>query len=160
LGAVIGAHGAKGEVRVRTFTHNPEDLGAYGPLATDDGRYLSIAALRDGKPGEVIVLFKEIADRTAAEALKGRQLSVPRSALPAPDQDEFYHADLIGLAVEDEDNAPIGRVRALHNFGAGDVMEIETSSGATEFIPFNSSVVLKVEIPTRIVIAPPAYEES
>ena len=160
LGAVIGAHGTKGEVRVKTFTLNPEDLGAYGPLATDDGRHVSVASLRAGRPGEVVVRFDGVADRNAAEALKGRQLSVARSALPAPEADEFYHADLIGLAVEDKDNAPIGRLRALHNFGAGDVMEIETSSGATEFIPFNSSVVLKVEIPTRIVIAPPAYEES
>ena len=160
LGAVIGAHGTKGEVRVKTFTLNAEDVGAYGPLATDDGRSLSVASLRAGKPGEAIVLFREVADRNAAEALKGRQLSVLRSALPAPDADEFYHADLIGLAVEDKDNVAIGRLRALHNFGAGDVMEIETSSGATEFIPFNSSVVLKVEIPTRIVIDPPAYEEA
>ena len=160
LGAVIGAHGTKGEVRVKTFTRSPEDLGAYGPLATDDGRQLSVASLRTGKPGEAIVLFREVADRNAAEALKGRQLSVARSALPAPEADEFYHADLIGLAVEDKDNVAIGRLRALHNFGAGDVMEIETSTGATEFIPFNSSVVLKVELPTRIVIEPPAYEES
>lgn len=160
LGAVIGAHGTKGEVRVKTFTLNPEDLGAYGPLATDDGRYLSVASLRAGKPGEVVVRFNGIVDRNAAEALKGRQLSVARSALPAPDEDEFYHADLIGLAVEDKDNAPLGRVRALHNFGAGDVMEIETSAGATEFIPFNASTVLKVELTKRIVIEPPSYEES
>ena len=159
LGAVIGAHGTKGEVRVKTFTLNPEDLGAYGPLATDDGRHLSVASLRAGKPGEAIVLFREVADRNAAEALKGRRLSVARTALPAPEADEFYHADLIGLAVEDKDNVAIGRLRALHNFGAGDVMEIETSTGATEFIPFNSSVVLKVELPTRIVIEPPGYEE-
>ena len=142
VGAVIGAHGTKGEVRVKTFTLKPEDLGAYGPLSTDDGRNLSIAALRAGKPGEVVVRFQEIADRNAAEALKGRQLSVPRAALPAPEADEFYHADLVGLAVEDKDQAPIGRVRGLHNFGAGDVMEIETLAGATEFIPFNSDVVL------------------
>ena len=160
LGAVIGAHGTKGEVRVKTFTLNPEDLGAYGPLATDDGRHLSVASLRAGRPGEVVVRFDGVADRNAAEALKGRQLSVARSALPAPDEDEFYHADLVGLAVEDKNHAPIGRVRALHNFGAGDVMEIETSAGATEFIPFNASTVLKVELTKRIVIEPPAYEES
>ena len=157
---MIGAHGTKGEVRVKTFTLNPESLGAYGPLSTDDGRQLSIASLRAGKPGEAIVLFGEIADRNAAEALKGRELSVARSALPAPEADEFYHADLIGLAVEDKDHAPLGHVRALHNFGAGDVMEIETPAGATEFIPFNANVVLKVELPTRIVVVPPAYEES
>jgi len=158
LGAVIGAHGIKGEVRVKTFTLTPDALGAYGPLTTDDGRRLLIGALRAGKPGEAVVRFDGVADRNAAEALKGRQLFVPREALPAPEEDEFYHADLVGLAVEDTSNTALGRVRALHNFGAGDVMEIETPSGATEFVPF--SVVLKVELPTRIVIEPPNYEEG
>ena len=82
-----------------------------------------------------------------------------RTALPAPEADEFYHADLVGLEVEDASSVSLGRIRALHNFGAGDVMEVETPAGATEFIPFNSAVVLKVELPTRIVIAPPRYEE-
>ncbi len=158
LGAVIGAHGIKGEVRVKTFTLAPDALGAYGPLTTDDGRSLSVNALRTSKPGEAVVRFDGVADRNAAEALKGRQLFVPRDALPAPEADEFYHADLIGLAVEDPSNIALGRVRALHNFGAGDVMEIETPTGATEFVPFNASVVLKVELPTRIVIEPPNYE--
>ena len=160
LGAVIAAHGTKGEVRVKTFTLAPDALGAYGPLTTDDGRALSIVTLRTGKPGEAIVRFEGIADRNAAEALRGWQLSVSRTALPVPDADEFYHADLIGLAVEDRAAVQLGRIRALHNFGAGDVMEIETSAGATEFIPFNAAVVLKVEIPNRIVIDPPDYEDS
>ena len=156
---MIAAHGTKGEVRVKTFTLAPDALGAYGPLTTDDGRALSIATLRTGRPGEAIVRFDGVADRNAAEALRGRQLSVPRTALPAPDADEFYHADLIGLQVEDASSVSLGRLRALHNFGAGDVMEIETPSGATEFIPFNSAVVRKVELPTRIVIDPPRHEE-
>jgi 16S rRNA processing protein RimM len=159
LGAVIGAHGIKGEVRVKTFTADPDALGAYGPLTTDDGRRLQVGALRVGKPGEAVVRFEGVADRNGAEALKGRQLFVPREALPAPEEGEFYHADLIGLAVEDSSNTALGRVRAMHNFGAGDVMEIETPSGEIEFIPFNASVVVKVELPNRIVIAPPGYEE-
>ena len=159
MGAVIAAHGTKGEVRVKTFTLAPDNLAAYGPLSTDDGRSLSVASLRTGKPGEAIVRFDGVGDRNAAEALRGCQLSVPRTALPAPDADEFYHADLVGLEVEDSASVSLGRIRALHNFGAGDVMEVETPAGATEFIPFNSDIVLKVEIPTRIVIAPPRYEE-
>ena len=157
---MIAAHGTKGEVRVKTFTLAPENLGAYGPLSTDDGRSLSIAGLRTGKPGEAIVRFDGVSDRDAAEALRGRQLSVPRAALPVPDKDEFYHTDLIGLQVEDSASAPLGRIRALHNFGAGDVMEVETPSGATEFIPFNSAIVRKVELPTRVVIDPPRFEEG
>jgi 16S rRNA processing protein RimM len=160
LGAVIGAHGITGEVRVKTFTADPDALGAYGPLTTNDGRRLAVVALRTSKPGEVVVRFDNVADRDAAEALKGRELFVPRDALPKPEADEFYHADLIGLAVEDLSNTALGRVRAMHNFGAGDMMEIETPSGETEFVPFNASVVKKVELPTRIVIEPPSYESS
>jgi 16S rRNA processing protein RimM len=160
LGAVIAAHGTKGEVRVKPFTLAPDALGAYGALQTDDGRSLSVASLRTGRPGEVIVQFDGVRDRNAADALKGRQLSVPREALPPPDKDEFYLADLIGLQVEDAASSPLGKIRALHNFGAGDVMEIETPSGTTEFIPFNSAVVRKVELPTRVVIDPPRYEEG
>jgi 16S rRNA processing protein RimM len=159
LGAVIAAHGTKGEVRVKTFTLNPENLGAYGPLTADDSRRLSISALRIAKPGEAIVRFDGISDRNAAEALKGAQLSVSREALPEPEADEFYHADLIGLAVEDAAHASLGKVRAIHNFGAGDLMEIETPTGATEFVPFTDDVIVRVELPTRIVIAPPRYEK-
>ena len=156
---MIAAHGTKGEVRVKTFTLSPDNLGAYGPLLTDDGRRLSVADLKCSKPGEAIVRFEEIGDRNAAEALKGRQLSGPRAALPDPQADEFYHADLIGLAVEDKTHASLGKVRAVHNFGAGDVIEIEKPGGGTEFIPFNSDIVLKIEIPTRIIVDPPRYEE-
>jgi 16S rRNA processing protein RimM len=126
----------------------------------DDGRRLAVVALRAGKPGEVVVRFDSVADRDAAEALKGRELFVSREALPAPDADEFYHTDLIGLAVQDSSSTALGRVRAMHNFGAGDMMEIETPSGDTEFIPFNASVVKKVELPTRIVIEPPSYDSA
>src|SRR5262245_41140030 len=160
LGAVIAAHGTKGEVRVKTFTLTPENVRAYGPLMTDDGRSLTIASLRATKPGEAVVHFDGISDRNAAEALRGAQLSVAREALPAPEADEFYHADLIGLPVEDVAHAALGTVRAIHNFGAGDVMEIQTPTGATEFVPFTDDIVVKVELPTRIVIAPPRNEDS
>jgi 16S rRNA processing protein RimM len=160
LGAIIGAHGTKGEVRVKTFTVAPENLGAYGPLITDDRRRLSVISLRSGKPNEVIVRFEGVTDRNAAEALRGRQLSVARAALPATEADEFYHADLIGVPVEDPAERSLGRVRAVHNFGAGDVLEIETAAGASEFVPFNADVVRKVELPARIVIDPPPAEEA
>ncbi len=136
LGAVIGAHGIKGEVKVKTFTAAPDALAAYGALHTDDGRTLSITAFRTGKAGRGDVRFEGIADRNAAEALKGTELSVSRTALPAPDEDEFYHADLIGLEVA-RSRRPCcwARYAALHNFGAGDVMEIETPDGRHRIHP-------------------------
>jgi 16S rRNA processing protein RimM len=160
LGAVIAAHGTKGEVRVKAFTSNPENLGAYGPLTLDDGRRLCVTALRIAKPGEIIVRFDGVSDRNAAEALTGSRLCVSREALPDPEADEFYHADLVGLAVEDQAHLPLGKVRAIHNFGAGDIMEIETTGGETEFVPFTDKVIVKVELPSRIVIVRPRYEGS
>ena len=157
---MIAAHGTKGEVRVKTFTLAPDNLGAYGPLMTEDGRSLSIAALRTVKPDEAVVRFGGVSDRNAAEALKGRQLSIPRSALPDPEAGEFYHADLIGLVVEDAGHTSLGTVRGIHNFGAGDMIEIETPAGETQFLPFNDRVIVKVELPHRIVVAAPAQDPS
>ena len=100
LGAVIAAHGIKGEVKVKTFTEAPENLDAYGALTTDDGRRLEVASLRPTKGDEAVARFKGIADRNAAESLKGQALYVPRDALPEPEPGEFYLADLIGLKAE------------------------------------------------------------
>jgi len=161
VGAVAGAHGIKGEVRVKTFTVDPASLGAYGPLATENGSRLQIAALRPGRNGESIVRFDGVSDRNAAEALRGAQLYVSRAALPEPEAGEFYYADLIGLRAEDAKGAVLGTVRALHNFGAGDVIEIEFTGGETEFIPFTDANVPLVDLVAgRIVIVPPQYDED
>ena len=156
LGAVIGAHGLKGEVRVKTFTSDPDALGAYGPLTTNDGRRLAVVALRAGKLGEVVVRFDSVADRDAAEALKGRELFVPRAALPKPEADEFYHADLIGLCAVTADGAEIGTVAAVHDFGAGDILELQPKAGgSTIMVPFTAAFVPSVDIAGgRIVVAP------
>jgi 16S rRNA processing protein RimM len=154
LGVVTAAHGIKGEVKVKTFTQSPESLGAYGPVSTEDGRQLEIAALRSSKPDEAIVRFAGIADRSAAETMKGRSLYVPREALPATEAGEFYYADLIGLRVEDPSGNPLGTVRGVHNFGAGDVVEIEFADGVTELIAFSDANVPAVDIAAgRMVIA-------
>jgi len=153
LGVVTAAHGIKGEVKVKTFTQSPKSLCDYGPVSTEDGRQLEITALRPFKPDEVIVRFAGIADRSAAESLKGRSLYVPRAALPATDAGEFYYADLIGLKAEDPSGNLLGTVRGMHNFGAGDVVEIEFADGTTEFIAFNDDGVPAVDIAAgRIVI--------
>jgi 16S rRNA processing protein RimM len=156
VGAVLGAHGIKGEIKVRTFTADPQAFGAYGPVATATGRILRVVSLRPLKDADVIVTFTGITDRTSAENLKGAELYVPRSALPAPAEGEFYHADLVGLAVEDESGAPIGRVRGVQNFGAGDLIEIEDGDGDLRFIPFTTDAVPVVDIAARrMVVRPP-----
>jgi 16S rRNA processing protein RimM len=156
LGVVLSAHGLKGEVKVKTFTDKPASLGAYGPLDAGDGRQFVIAALRPTKGDEALVQFKGISDRNGAESLKGQRLSVPRAALPEPEEDEFYLADLIGLGVEDSKGAALGTVKAIHNFGAGDVVEIEGPDGLAEFIPFSQEAVPVVDLKNkRIVVVLP-----
>jgi 16S rRNA processing protein RimM len=153
LGAVVAAHGIKGEVRVKTFTLAPESLGAYGPLTTGSGRTLSIASIRPMKQSEMIVAFAGVADRNQAESLKGEGLYVARAQLPELEAGEFYQADLIGLKVEDSGGKDIGVVRAIHNFGAGDLIEIERVGGESEFIPLSDESVTRVDIAGgRIVI--------
>jgi 16S rRNA processing protein RimM len=156
LGAVAGAHGIKGEVKVKIFTETPEGLGAYGPLTTESGRTLTIASLRGSKPGEAIVRFENVPDRNAAEGLRGEGLYVPRAALPEPEADEFYLADLIGLRAEDSAGNHFGVVSAVHNFGAGPVLEIALADGGSEFVPFADATVPIVDIAGgRIVVALP-----
>ncbi len=160
LGAVIGAHGIKGEVRVKTFTDDPSSLGAYGTLITGKERELRVDQVSASKPGEAIVWFGGIRDRNAAEALKGTQLFVPRSALPEPEPGEFYHADLVGLSAEDESGAPLGRVKAIHNFGAGDLIELEFAGGTTRFFLFSDDTVPVVEPGKRIVVRLPKDDDD
>jgi 16S rRNA processing protein RimM len=158
VGAVIGAHGIKGETKVRTFTSDPRAFGAYGPVATATGRILRIVSVRPLKEEDVIVTFAGVADRTSAESLKGTELYVQRSALPVPRDGEFYHADLVGLAVEDESGAQVGRVRGVQNFGAGDLIEIEDDEGDLRFIPFTTEAVPVVDIAAkRMVVIPPRH---
>ena len=161
LGVVTAAHGIKGEVKVKTFTQSPEGLGYYGPVSVEDGRQFEVAALRQSKPDEAVVRFSGIADRNAAETLKGLRLYVPRTALPATEAGEFYHADLVGLKVEDRSGNLLGTVCGVHNFGAGEIIEIEFSDGRTEFLAFSDANVPAVDIAAgRIVIAlPPDAEE-
>ncbi len=160
LGVVIGAQGLKGGVRVKTFTESPEKLAAYGPLHTKDGRALAVVSAKSGKDG-ALVMFKDISDRNVAEALKGTELYVKRSALPEIDAEEFYHADLVGLRAEDTEGRAMGVVRALHNFGAGDVIELMRDDGDEVFLPFTREVAQEIDIVNgRIVIAAPEEVEA
>ncbi|HEY3779127.1 MAG TPA: ribosome maturation factor RimM [Rhizomicrobium sp.] len=152
LGVVIGAQGLKGEVRVKTFTETPERIASYGPLRTVDGHVLEIAASRAAKTDTAVVRFKGIDDRTAAEALADARLFVPRSALSPAGEDEFYHSDLIGLRVQDSEGRMIGDIRAIHNFGAGDVIEIQRGEGGTLLLPFTKDFVPHINLAGRYVI--------
>ncbi|MCR4268765.1 ribosome maturation factor RimM [Nitratireductor sp. ZSWI3] len=145
--AVIGAaQGLRGEVKVKTFTGDPLALGDYGPLVTQDGRRFTVLQVRPAK-NLVVARLAEVTDRTAAEALNGTALFVARSALPADlDEEEYYHADLIGLAVVDETGARLGKVAALHNFGAGDILEIALSAGGAAMVPFSQAAVPEIDV--------------
>ncbi len=161
LGAVIGAHGIRGELKVKTFTETPENLAAYGPVETEDGRRFTIQDLRPTKGDEAVVSFAGIAGRNAAETFKGERLYVPREALPPPEEGEFYVEDLIGLEVEDTEGKPLGKIVGLHNFGAGEMIEIEAPSGERSYIPFNDDCVPEVDIEQgRVVASPPKFSDD
>ncbi len=144
--AVIGAaHGIRGEVRVKTFTGDPLALADYGPLYAKDGRAFEIAGIRPA--GTVVVVrFKGVDDRGAAEALAGTELSVDRSALPDEEEDEFYHADLVGLAVKDAAGAVLGKVVAVQNFGGGDILDLTLGTRKGVLIPFSKAAVPEVSV--------------
>src|SRR5512147_2832245 len=139
VGQIIGARGLKGELCVRSFTADPEAVAAYGPLATDSGKPALRLHIAGRKKSALIVRVDGIDDRSAAEALRGTGLYVDRAKLPPPAEDEFYHADLIGLIVESANDASrsVGEVAAVHDFGAGPLLEIEVSGSASPvLIPF------------------------
>ncbi len=156
LGIAGAPHGVKGELRVKSFTEDPLDLGAYGPLETEDGTRLEVESVRLGKE-VVVVRLKGVRDRDAAEALKGKKLFVPREKLPAPEEDdEFYHADLIGLAVVTSDGSPLGRVVAVPDYGAGPLLEIAPQGGgASVLLPFVKAHVPEIDLAGGKVIADP-----
>src|SRR5258708_4845958 len=160
--ARIGApHGVRGAVKLWTFTEDPMAVKQYGPLVTKDGaRKFEVATAREAK-GHLVATLKGIATREEAERLNGLELYVAREALPATDEDEYYHADLIGLAAVTTANEPLGRVVAIHNFGAGDIIEIARPQGTTMLLPFSNAVVPSVDLKGgRVVIELPAEIEG
>jgi len=157
LGQIGAAHGVRGEVRLRSFTSDPAAIADYGPLETEDGRVLEIEALRPAKD-HFVARLSGIGDRDAASALTNTKLYVPRERLPrTEDPDEFYHADLIGLAAVDLAGKTLGTVVAIHNFGAGDLIEVRPQTGgSTALVPFDLTHVPEVDIASgKIVVHPP-----
>jgi len=156
LGTIVGPHGVRGAVRVKCFTEDPMDIDAYGPLC-DAGarRHLELRVLGPAKAG-VLAKVAGVTDRDAAEALRGFDLHVPRAALPpVEDPEEFYHADLVGLAVEQADGTMLGRIVAVQDFGAGPLLEVRGDAGEL-LLPFTREVVPVIDLAAgRVQAVPP-----
>jgi 16S rRNA processing protein RimM len=154
VGAVAGGFGVHGEVRLKSFCAEPAAIAAYAPLLTEDGRSFGVKLLRP-IPGAFAARLTGVATREAAEALKGTRLYAPRDRLPPLPEDEFYHADLIGLAVFDAGGAPLGTVRAVLDHGAGDILEIARAGAPDLLLPFTRAAVPTVDLAARRIVADP-----
>jgi 16S rRNA processing protein RimM len=164
LGEIVVAHGIRGEVGIKTFTAEPEDIAAYGALTDKTGkRTFEISGVKMTAKG-IVARVKGVTDRTGAEALKGVGLYVDRDALPdaAEDDGEFYHADLVGLTAVDPEGLDIGTIVAVENFGAGDLLEIKrVGTTVTEFVPFTDECVPTVDISGgRVMVIMPTLIDS
>lgn len=156
VGAVAGAFGVRGEVRLKSFCGIPEDIADYNPLSLEDGREITVRLTGQIKNG-LSARLSGVGNKEAADALRGQRLYVPRDRLPHLPDDEYYHTDLIGLAVHDTGGAPLGKVTAVHNHGAGDLLEIKgpTAKGGV-LLPFTLAIVPTVDLRAgRIVADPP-----
>jgi 16S rRNA processing protein RimM len=153
LGQIGAAHGVRGEVRLHSFTSDPAAIADYGPLETEDGRVFEIETLRPAKD-HFVARLSGVGDRDAAAALTNAKLYVPRERLPETEAaDEFYHADLVGLAVHDPSGNDLGAVVAIHNFGAGDLIEVRPPNGGnTALVPFDTTHVPSVDVASRRLV--------
>ncbi|WP_199258611.1 ribosome maturation factor RimM [Paracoccus binzhouensis] len=161
VGAIAGAFGVRGEVRLKSFTSEPSDIAAYGPLWSEDGKRSFTVRLTRPVTGGLGARLSGVETREQAEALKGVTLWADRDRLPALPDDEFYHTDLIGLSVYDTGGKPIGKVRAIYDHGAGDILEI-TGAGRRQvlLLPFTRAFVPTVDIAAGRIIADPPEEEQ
>jgi 16S rRNA processing protein RimM len=151
VGAIAGAFGVRGEARIKSFCAEPDAIGDYGPLSSEAGQSYDVKITRPVKGGFAARL-SGVPTREAAESLKGTKLYAPRERLPALPEDEFYHTDLIGLEVVDTGGAALGKVRAIHDFGAGDVLDI-VGGPAPVMLPFTKAAVPTVDLAKGRLIA-------
>jgi len=155
IGAVASAHGVRGQFKVKPFTAMPRDVAAYGPVWAGD-RQLTLTVRGMTANGLVIVSAAEVTDRDAAQALRGTPLEVDRAALPDAADDELYHADLIGMSAETPDGRVLGRLVALHDFGAGEIAEVKPPRGPSLMLPFDPAFVPRIDVAAgRIILDPP-----
>ena len=161
VGVIAGAHGVRGLVKIKSFTADPANLTAYGPLTDASGARRYQVVVTGRAKGVLLARIEGVGDRDAARALRGARLYVARAALPEPEDEEYYYADLIGLAVEDRAGAPLGRVAAVQNFGAGDILEIERPDQGILLVPFTKAAVPLVDpAGGRVVVEPPEETEA
>lgn len=158
VGAIVGAHGVRGQVRVKSFTADAADVAAYGPVESEDGtRRFKLKVMGEAK-GLVIARLDGVDDRDAAEAMRGTRLFVPRARLPDTEEDEFLYTELVGLRVEAEDGSVIGTVKGVADFGAGELLDIGGADGGSFMVPFTKAAVPVVDVKGgRLVVIPPDY---
>ena len=156
VAAIAGAFGVKGEGRLKSFTADPLAIGEYAPLTTEDGSRTFDVALAGQLPNGLLVRLSGVNTKEEADALKGVKLFVPRDRLPTLPDDEYYHADLIGLTVLDTGGTTLGRVKAVLNHGAGDILEVQVPGASeTVLLPFTLEAVPTVDLATGRIIADP-----
>ncbi len=157
IGAIAGAFGVRGEVRLKSFTSTPEDIATYGPLTTEDGARSFRVTLTGQTSNALTARLSDIRTKEEADALRGTQLFVARDRLPSLPDDEYYHADLIGLEVSDSGGTLLGHVKAVLNHGASDILEVQTpGQSSTVLLPFTRAAVPTVDLGAgRIVADPP-----
>jgi 16S rRNA processing protein RimM len=161
VGTIAGSFGVRGEVRLKSFCAEPTDIASYGPLATEDGSRRFTVTLTRPVSGGLGARLSGVSTKEEADALKGTGLYVGRDRLPSLGDDEFYHADLIGMEVRDTGGALLGTVRAIHNHGAGDLLEIHAPGRKTELLlPFTLAVVPTVDLASRRIVADPPVESD
>jgi 16S rRNA processing protein RimM len=161
IGVIAGPHGVNGLVRVKSFTADPADVAAYGPVTDVAGSRQFRIRLTGMARDMLIARIEGVKDRNAAEALRGVELYVDRNRLPEAGEDEFYHADLIGMPARSKDGSEIGTVTALYDYGAGDVIEIRMRAGGVELLPFNKATVPNIDLDQGfVVIDPPVATEA
>ena len=152
VAVVAGAHGLRGALKLRCFTERPEDVAAYGPVFDRHGNRLFELQVIGPAPGGVLARADRIEDRNAAEALRGTELFVPRSALPALPPDEFYYSDLEGMDALHPDGSRFGVVQRVDNFGAGDVIEVLADDGRRISLPFTRETVPSIDLERRRLV--------
>ncbi|MGB2107959.1 MAG: ribosome maturation factor RimM [Candidatus Puniceispirillum sp.] len=156
VAAVMGSHGVRGNVKIKPFTETPESLGRFDKVYLEDGQQVSLKILSVGSKGVVLARLGKVESRDASDALRGQHLYVDRAALPDLADDEIYHADLLGLDAVLADGRALGRIAAIHDFGAGNVVEIEPPQGASLMLPFGGAALVAIELDKgQVVLAPP-----